>query len=94
MNLFQMFFPLALLLAVSLVVGWLIPYRRERKEPGYDIEATIAHHREALSVAMKNAREAMKVAREANREIRSANRELQHLVDLRARDVELRSKAS
>jgi hypothetical protein len=83
MNPFQMFFPLILLLTVSLVGGWLIPNRRfvrrqRRKDPDYDIEATITHHREALSKAMAAARAALHSAREANQEF-------EHLVEVHKR---------
>jgi len=76
MNLFQTFFPLALLLVVALVGGWLIPARRNRKDDSYDIDAVLEHHRRALREAREATIKAMKAAREANRE-------LEHLADLR-----------
>lgn len=110
MNTFQMFFPLALLLAISLIVGWLIPdrgvvarwwlsprRRAQKAKLGYDIEAVLAHHRQALDEAREAAREAMqaasqasKAASQANRGIRAAKRDFKHLEELQ----ELRSKAS
>jgi hypothetical protein len=77
MNLFQTFFPLALLVVVALVGGWLIPARPSRKDdPHDDIDAVLDHHRKALKEAREAASKAMKAAREANRE-------LEHLANLR-----------
>jgi hypothetical protein len=91
MNLFQMFFPLALLVVIALIAGWVIPHRRRPKDQdSYDLEAVLAHHRQALDEARQAAVQAMKAARHANREVRSAKREFQHLVE----NLELRSKAS
>jgi hypothetical protein len=105
MNLFQTLFPLAILLVISLVCGWLIPQRRlvgewlisrrrRPKDPFYDIDAVLLHHRQALEEAREAARQALKAARQANRGVRNADRELKHLVDLHEKDVELRSKVA
>ena len=105
MNLFQTFFPLALLLVVALFGGWVLPYRLDRGErvslhrrddqdAAYDIEAVLARHREALERAREAARQAMRATRQANRNLRSAKRDLQYLRELREKELEQHASAS
>jgi hypothetical protein len=77
MNPFLIFLPLLLLLTLFLVDVWFIPRRRDR-EPSYDLDATLARRGEALSKAMRKARENLREARAADRLLREKADEVRH----------------
>jgi hypothetical protein len=77
MNPFLTFFPLLLLLTLFVVDVWVIPRRRER-EQSYDLDATLARRGEALTKAMRKARETLREARAADRLLREKAGEVHH----------------